>query len=582
MRRSYLVPGAVLVLLGLLGHPLAPASRMTPSWASETLAHAPNEPVSGARARHAGTAAPMHPGGKIFGPGLAPASSSPAPREHSSTTGASGAPASRPSGTPPTQASGSVPAASSPALASAVGTSLSLVGEASIARFQYGVDVFSYDQQLNAPSTAPALQKLGIGLQQFPNDNTWSWTTNTFRSGSAGAVSLARWGSILEATGSRGLFIFNYDENPAWTGGGTPADAAAVTRYIVQRHLPIDAIVIGSEEYGSWDYAANLNPSTSAAYYGQQAAAIAAAIHQVDPAMLVGLVMDPGTAPYDVAWNRTVLGAAGGYVNFVSVHEYPIFHSASDAGLLSGLAADITDSLQTLRGQLRADLPTTGPATLPIWITEFNPYYQPGPQATRPVYGAAMVESAILWRALGAARLVVWSYDGQAHRAVPGYPVDTVPHTAYGLFALVGDGIPPELPVNALYPSGIALSTFLHAVAGGGTLTTWETSTLIVGQVSSGAGYHVFAVNMSSRPAALAVGSHSLTVPPAGLVSLATSGPVTPTLPGSHPAPAHPQHSPASPASSKPSPAPPSHASGHPAGPTKPHPTPPHRPDSRP
>ena len=544
MSRTSWVLGTVMVALCLFGGRLAPAAPKTPAWASEAETPVPSNPASPVRAR---------PAGDTRGTSRRPASGSIGdfhprrPRSIAPST-VSGPPAGIPDAPVPA-------AAAAPGSYSQSPSDLALLGETPIARSQYGVNVFSYDQQLKAPSTIPTLQKLGLGLQQFPNDNTWSWTTNTFRSGAVGAVSLAHWGAILEATGAHGLFIFNYDENPTWTGGGTPADAVALIRYILQLHLPIDAIVIGSEEYGSWDYAANLNPSTSAAYYGHQAAAIAQAIHNVDPAMQVGLVMDPGTLPYDLAWNRTVLGAAGGYVNFVSVHEYLIDQNTSGAGLLARVATDITGALQNLRGQLQADLPPSGPASLPIWITEFNPCYEPGPQATRPVYGAAMVESAILWRALGAARLVLWSYDGQAHAPAPGYPVDTTPHTPYGLFALVGDGIPPELPVNTLYPSGLALSTFLQAVAGGGTLTTWETPGLVVGQVSSGAGFHVFAVNTSRYAAHVAISGHAVTVPPAGLVALRMPGPATITVPHPPAATRPGRHAPPHPVPAQPSPA---------------------------
>ncbi|MCY0909164.1 MAG: cell surface protein, partial [Sulfobacillus thermotolerans] len=90
----------------------------------------------------------------------------------------------------------------------------------SISRNDFGIDVFSYDSQLNLPSTIPTLQTLGMGMQQFPNDNQWSWVSNTFRNGGTGAVSLNDWSHILQATDNSGLFIFNYDENPTFTGGG--------------------------------------------------------------------------------------------------------------------------------------------------------------------------------------------------------------------------------------------------------------------------------------------------------------------------------------------------------------------------
>ncbi len=393
-----------------------------------------------------------------------------------------------------------------------------------VARSDYGLNVFSYDQQLNASSTVGALQNLGMAFQQFPNDNEWSWTTNTFRYGGTGAVSLDQWGQLLNATGSSGLFIFNYDENPTFSGGGTPADAAQLTQYIVQHNLPIHAIVIGSEEYGSWDYSANLNPSTSASYYAQQAALIAQAIHGVDPAMSVGVVFDPGTDATGQAWNETVLRATAPYINFVSVHQYPLMSPVSNSQLLTLLPQYIGGAMQYVRSELSANVPPSDRSHIQIWITEFNPYWQPTVQTTEPVYGAAMVESAILWRALGASRVVYWSYDGQAHSPTPSFPVDTTPGTAYALFAIAGDGVAPELPMNQLYPSGLALAAFMHAVAGGGTLSAWAGSTVIAGEVQSGAGYHLFLVNESGASTTIGVNGKNVTLAPASYQELTESG----------------------------------------------------------
>lgn len=388
-----------------------------------------------------------------------------------------------------------------------------------VSRTDYGINVFSYDSQMNSPSTVTGITRLGVGMQQFPNANEWSWTSNTFRDGGVAPVSLRDWGHILKATNNQGLFIFNYDENPSFTGGGTPADAAQLTQYIVKNHLPISAIVIGSEEYGAWDHYANLNPSFSAQYYAAQAAKIAQAIHGIDPFMKVGISFDLGQEPRDLHWDQTVLRVDAPYINFVSIHDYPNAQPLSNAKLLAALPVEIAQAMSFVKNEIAVNVPARRAENIQIWVTEFNPYGQPGPQSTQPIYGAAMVESAMLWRAYGAAKLFIWSYDGQAHSPARSWPVDTSPNTPYGLFALAGDGQAPELPRNQLYPSGQSLAQYLWAIGSGGTLSVWMTRHEVIGQVQSSAGTHVFAINTTNNTQTVALSASRLILPAASMQS---------------------------------------------------------------
>ncbi|SMC03623.1 IPT/TIG domain-containing protein [Sulfobacillus thermosulfidooxidans DSM 9293] len=402
-----------------------------------------------------------------------------------------------------------------------------------VSRTDYGINVFSYDNQLNAPSTIPTLNTLDMGMQQFPNANEWSWTTNTFRNGGTAPVSLADWGQILTQTHNQGLFIFNYDENPTFTGGGTPHDATVLTQYIVQHHLPISAIVIGSEEYGSWDHYANLNPSFSAQYYAKQAQLIALAIHQVDPTMKVGVSFALGDGPHSTLWDQTVLREDAPYINFLSVHDYPNQKLLSNAQLLAALPQEITSAMQLIHNEITANVPPEVAHHLQIWVTEYNPYGEPGPQSLHAIYGAAMVESAILWRAEGANRLFVWSFDGQAHianaTASSQWPLATNSSQPYGLFALAGDGIAPELPMNQLYPSGILLSHFMQAIGQGASLSTWVSPSVIIGEVSHHAFSDWFLINDTSNVQTISINTQSIVLPPASLTEMSHQNPITQT-----------------------------------------------------
>ncbi len=515
LRILAMLAGSVLVGTGLVAyHPRQPV-----------VVASPSKIVRTAVTHHSATTIALGPTHKSVVKTVAKTSSSPPKASSSkpSRTAAVGRPPVTAASNGAAHASGSTPARQFTTSSSSIAAPFAVVP---VSRYNYGLNVFSYDQQLAAPSTIAALQALGTGVQQFPNLNTWSWTLNETQPGQTAPVSLAHWGQILQETGSQGLFIFNYDENPTWTGGGTPADATAVTQYIVQNHLPINAIVIGSEEYGSWDFAANMNPSTSASYYATQAAAIAQAIHAVDPSMLVGVSFDPGSDPYDLNWNQTLLRTTAPYINFVSVHDYPIMSPLSNSGLLSALPNYIAGEMHYVQSEISANVPPSLASRIQIWVTEFNPYWQPTVQSTQPVYGAAMIESAILWRALGAAKLIVWSYDGQAHSPSVGWPVDTTAGTPYAVFALAGDGQAPELPMNQLYPSGVALSQFMHAIGSGGTLTAWAGSNLVIGQVASANGYEAFLVNQSAAAQSIRVNGQTVTLPASSLTELPESGPI--------------------------------------------------------
>ncbi len=406
-----------------------------------------------------------------------------------------------------------------------------------VAKGDYGIDVFSYDSQLNLPSTIPTLETLGMGMQQFPNDNQWSWVTNSFRTGGQGAVSLNDWGRILESTGNTGLFIFNYDENPTFTGGGDAQDATNLTEYITQHHLPITAIVIGSEEYGPWDFSANLNPSDSAAYYAQSVVQIAQAIHTVDPSMKVGVSFSLGTGSYSRSWNQTVLRTDAPYINFLSVHDYPISSTVSDSELLSEIPNYISSAMNYVDAEISANVPAPLAKNIQTWVTEYNPYGQPGSQSTSAIYGAAMVESAMLWRSYGANKLFIWSYDGQAHGATAQWPVATDASQPFGLFALSGDGLAPQLAANTLYPSGQALSQYMSAIGNGGLLRTWSTGTFVVGQVSSNAGNTLFLINQSPSPESITVDGQTINAAGASLSTTTLTGPGVSLSSSQNPAP---------------------------------------------
>ncbi len=405
-----------------------------------------------------------------------------------------------------------------------------------LSRNNYGIDVFSYDYQLAQPATVQTIQALGMGMQQFPNENQWSWVSNNYRTGGGPApVSLAHWGRILHSTSNTGLFIFDYDESPSFTHGGTAHDATELTQYIVQHHLPITAIVIGSEEYGPWDFSTNLHHSKTAATYAAHAKNIAQAIHTVDPAMKVGVSISLGMGSYSRTWNQTVLRTDSPFIQFLSIHDYPLAQTLSNSALLTAIPTTIHTAMTYIHQEIAANVPPAQAQTLQTWVTEYNPYGEPGVQSTQTVYGAAMLESALLWRQAGAQKLFIWSFDGGAHipntTASAQWPVANQAGQAYGLFALVGDGFTPELPMNQFYPSGTALVQLMQAIGSHATLTTQTLGSVWAAQIQSAHTTSLFLVNRSASSQTVTLGNKTYTIAPATYQDISLPVPISLSAP---------------------------------------------------
>lgn len=113
----------------------------------------------------------------------------------------------------------------------------------------------------------------------------------------------------------------------------------------------------------------HFTPEEYAAYFRS----CAAAMRRVDPAVRLGIVMEPGTGEqYDSPWNRTVLEKAGKEADFVVLHFYaPRIADQTPQQALAAVLAygdQVEFRLKQYREQARA---LTG-RELPLAITEFN------------------------------------------------------------------------------------------------------------------------------------------------------------------------------------------------------------------
>ncbi|MCL6564211.1 MAG: hypothetical protein K6U87_14515 [Firmicutes bacterium] len=351
-------------------------------------------------------------------------------------------------------------------------------GGVTISPAMFGVNVGTWEQQLLDPSTISTLRHLRLGMQRFPNPGgIYNWMSNQALSPTGQwnpqPVSLDRWGKILEASGMQGLYIVPYGFDPTGKAGEPISDVQNLTRYIVAHHIPVTAMEIGSEEYLGGTI--NLHQQKTPQRYAQLAAQMAQAIHAIDPAMQVGVDFDLPENPTQpdanaLAWNQAVLSADAPYVQFVSVHAYPLPVVQDDPHLLQSLHDYIRDDMRFIRDQLHQ---FGGPdaSHLGVWITEYNPYNGASAQSLQPIFAAAATESLLLWTQYGADKVFWWSLHGDAKAPVPtGQAVSstylvTDPHASFGTFGLASEAIAPQpQPVNRLYPAGQAIAQLLQAI----------------------------------------------------------------------------------------------------------------------
>lgn len=405
-----------------------------------------------------------------------------------------------------------------------------------IVKWNFGVNIGSWDAQMPSASTPPLISQMGFGYTQYPNLWNFDWKTNTLYHWTQGRLgvntqpyTMTDWASMLSQTKTRGLFIFNIGPSTAWNPNSEAQQALQLINYVVSHHIRIRAIVVGSEEYTNWGTPGHLLKTPQ--NYAAVAKAVAIAIHGVDPSMKVGvdIVSGTGSSLYttEKLWNQVVLREDGPYVQFVSVHTYINPNARSDSGLLSSLSI-----IPPIVAEAQAEIARNVQGSQPqIWITEFNPSQQEPPQTIRRIYGVALTESMILWLASGASQVDWWSLHGDAHQWLANGTVasqaDETPGTPYGLFSLAGEGLGPQLPLNQLYPSGVAYENLLQAVGSGGVLTTTYSGSTLVASIVSGLTTTWFGINNTSVPQTVGINGQQVVIAPTSLVEMHSANSVT-------------------------------------------------------
>jgi hypothetical protein len=424
--------------------------------------------------------------------------------------------------------------------------SLSLSSPVPITREMIGVNTSGWAPWAVTQAGQQLVENMGIGTEQFPNSPwIYNWHTNQSLNDPASGtwynipVSISQWAQSLIATGTKGLYIIPYGYNPTGTGPETISDVQDLVRTIVANHWPIDALVIGSEEFGAWTSATNLWQNHTALQYALAAKQMAEAIHAIDPSMLVGVdlampwsIPAPPNDTVDPAWNRTILSIDAPYINFLSVHYYPVPQVITNSALLQALPILIAEGMSYVRDQVNKYIPPDV-ARPKIWVTEYNPYAVPSAQTTAPIYGPALVESYLAFLSDGATQVDYWSLYGSAVESQPvGSSLHNTPMapsnaTAFSVTGLASNGTGPQPPVNTLYPSGQALSILTRLIAPGAQLQIVKgmlsRSGIFAAVIKSSQGAHWILINTRTQAAHISLGTTSQTLPPTSL-SVVSSG----------------------------------------------------------
>jgi len=347
----------------------------------------------------------------------------------------------------------------------------------------FGVNVSGWDPWMLSSSGVSATQSMGFGVQQFPNCPwIYNWSSNDSLNHGKWypiPVSLNQWAAELKHTNNTGLYIVPYGFNRSGTGGATVGTVQRLTEYIVQHHLPISGLVIGSEQYGKW--AQNLHNQQTALRYAQLSAKMAQAIHAIDPKMQVGVDYDlpanvTQTDAASTQWNRTVITIAGPYVQFISVHIYPLAQVQGNVSLLQSLHMQIESDMNFITHQVRT-FRRPNANHLAVWVTEFNPYGLESAQSVTRVFGAALVQSYLQMMSMGAKQVDWWAMYGDAHIPQPlgsvatNTPLATGVNVPYASNGLVSEAIAPQPhPENSLYPTGTAYAMMMQWIGSGANL----------------------------------------------------------------------------------------------------------------
>jgi hypothetical protein len=433
--------------------------------------------------------------------------------------GSTGTPAVQPSATATGQAS--IPAAIPSQPLVDLATMAPSVSQ--VTRSELGINTPAWNGQVGQPVGAHLVEALGAGVTRYPGGSLsdgFNWQNSGYWQNGGWTpepTTLPQWANMLEQTGAKGVFTFNYGSNTTYSGPNTPANATAFADYVVSHHIPLAGVEIGNEVFGSWE--TDLAASHSALTYATTAAAMAKAIHAVDPQLPVGVDVELPNGPSDtgsLAWDQAVISTDAPYVQFLVVHYYGSSSSSVTPSQMLAAAAGIGPGMALLRSEI-AQYGGANASLLQVWMTESGSFdSNPVPYVTLTgLQGEYLFESFVEAVSSGISQYDWWTLFSSTNSTSP--PPVPPPGSAgsdgtLGIAYLNSNG-----SASTLLPAGNVFARIARAIGSGATMTTWpqalaDNGLMAAEFASSSSTTYMFANNLPESQTVLADGQ-TVTVP---------------------------------------------------------------------
>jgi len=331
------------------------------------------------------------------------------------------------------------------------------------------------------PTTAaivPAFKTAGIKAVRWPG-GSWSdeyhWANNSLCSGTpnANATFSNFVNDLVIPAGVDLALTANYGTDPACTGPGDPAEAAAWITNALTSGANVSRITVGNEEYGSWE--ADLHPlkNDATTYANATKAGFYPAIKAANPNVLVGVSVNPGNFP---AWDPIVLGSA--LYDFVEYHYYPQGPGfEGDTFLVQQAAQELTREINAIK----SELVTAGKPDTPIYVGEIGSVYtNPGKQSTSITQ--ALYAGQVLGELMnaGVSRATWWiGFGGCGDASTGNFSNSLYGWQNFGGYMVFSDGTPEygcpnatAVPAGTLLPTARAIELFSAVAINGERVLT--------------------------------------------------------------------------------------------------------------
>jgi hypothetical protein len=347
-----------------------------------------------------------------------------------------------------------------------------------------------YDISTNSSAIVNAFGKAGIKAVRWPG-GSWSdvyhWQNNvncqTPPNGGGIPNSNSTFTNFVNQVANPGGFDLaltaDYGTNPACTGGGDPAEAAAWIKAALADGIAVSHMTVGNEVYGSWEEDLHSKPHDPATYASAVAggAGFYSQIKAASSSTLVGVVVEADNTAG--GWDDTVLANAKGSYDFVELHFYPQGPGAeSDTYLVQQAAQDLTKSINTVKSELAA----AGKSGTPIYLGEMGSVYtNPGKQSLSITQGLFAGQALGEMMNDGISRATWWIGFGNCNGASGNLSGSLYGWQNFGGYNIFADG-PTDTgcagagPIGTMSPTARAFQLFSKvAISGENVLSTHVT-----------------------------------------------------------------------------------------------------------